>query len=207
MKKWDFNWDYWDRRIDGYYPAKNTPRMTNEFHRPDWHSYFMGLAIMASHRSIDPATKHGCLLVDEHNRVISTGYNSYLAGLNHEDLPNCRVDENYPSTKQSNKYRWMRHAEENMLLQNPTDIKTITNPRIYVTGRPCIQCAEILISAGIFHWIMLEKNDRWGAKSLEDDLYGDAQDFLWLTKKKNVKMEWMMFDQKDFQWVKEAFSL
>lgn len=207
MVKWPFNWDYWDRFIDGYYPAKDTPKIQSSFTVPDWDQYFMSIAILASARSKDPTTHHGSVLVDEFNRVVSIGYNSYLAGLDHEKLPNCRVDENYPATKQRNKYRWMRHAEANMLSQAPVDIKPMQNLRVYVSGRPCFPCLDFLIHSGIRHIIMLERNDRWGSKSLEDDPYGDAQDFLWLAKEKNVKLEWLMFHPQDFNWIKEAFQL
>ena len=207
MQKWKFDWNYWERKIDGYWPAKNTPKVEFNFNRPEWDNYFMSAAILASKRSADPATQCGCVLVDKFNRIISTGYNSYRSGLPHDKLPNCRVDENHPSTKQKNKYRWMRHAEENMILQSPVDIRTLQEPRIYVIGRLCLECSQKVEAVGITHWIMLERGDRWGAKSLEDDPYGDAQDWLWFTQQKNIRLEWMMFDNNDFNWIKEAFSI
>jgi deoxycytidylate deaminase len=43
--------------------------------RPSWDEYFLALAEQISRRSPDPSTRHGCVLVDADNRVISTGYN------------------------------------------------------------------------------------------------------------------------------------
>ena len=208
MKKWSLDWNYWDRYLDDrYFPSKDTPWVASTHERPEWDVYLMGLAILASKRSSDPTTHHGAILADKYNRVISTGYNSPLAGLNPQDLPSCRVDENFPATKQRNKYRWMRHAEENMLLQAPVDLKSIVEPRVYITGRCCLPCSNLLISAGITHWILLEKGDQWGQNGLLQDTHGETQDWLWLVKKKNINVEWMLYDQKDFQWVKEAFNL
>lgn len=207
MKKWCFDWNYWNRKIDNYYPAKNTPRVDSKFERPDWDTYFMGLAIMASKRSADPTTQHGSVIVAKDNRIISTGYNSYLAGLDHEDLPNCRYDPDFPNSQQANKYRWIQHSEDNAIDNSMIDLRTTPDTRIYITGRPCLNCAQRLIRSKITHWIMLERGDRWGCQSLESDPYGDAQDWLWLTLQRDVQMEWMLYDQKDFQWVKEAFNL
>ena len=41
----------------------------------DWDLYFMKIARAVSIRSPDLHTKHGCVLVDSRNRIISTGYN------------------------------------------------------------------------------------------------------------------------------------
>lgn len=181
MQKWDFDWSYWDRILMDYDPKNSSKRIEDNRVIPDWDEYFIRLAKFVSVRSKDIHTQHGAVLTDKHNKIISTGYNSYIGGLNDNEMPNNRPD----------KYKWMRHAEENTILQSPTHIRNLEDPRIYITGRCCLNCAQLLISSGINHWIFLEDGSRWGVKSLEDDVWGDAKDFLWLVKTKKIHIEWI----------------
>lgn len=197
MRKWDFDWSYWFRQIENYSPWKNVINLPTKFDRPSWDNYFMSMAMLTAQRSCDISTKHGAVLVDRHNRVISTGYNSYLPGLPDEQMPNNRPD----------KYDWMIHAEDNMINQAGIDLISTPDLRVYITGRPCYPCLGRLINARIFHIIMLEDDGRWGAKSLETDPYKDADKWLWLANRKDLKMEWIKFEQGDHDWIKRAFSL
>lgn len=197
MMQWHFDWNFWFRRIENYTPWKNTVRLEQPIDRPSWNNYFMSMAILTAQRSCDISTKHGCILVDKNNRVVSTGYNSYLPGLPDDQMPNNRPD----------KYDWFIHAEDNMINQAPIDLLSAKDLRVYVSGRPCYPCLTKLINARIFHIIMLEDDGRWGAKSLENDPYGDTEKFLWLAHYKDVKLEWIKFDQKDHEWIRKAFSL
>ena len=47
----------------------------------NWDEYFMLQAIMASFKSKDPATKVGCVFVDQNNHQITFGYNGFVAGI------------------------------------------------------------------------------------------------------------------------------
>ena len=44
--------------------------------RPDWDTYFMNIAYDVANRSPDPRKKVGAVIVDDLNRIISTGYNA-----------------------------------------------------------------------------------------------------------------------------------
>ena len=48
--------------------------------RLSWNSYFFKLCYLVSERSPDAQTKHGAVIVDKENRIISTGYNGFPAG-------------------------------------------------------------------------------------------------------------------------------
>eukprot|EP00923_Selenidium_pygospionis_P002475 GHVN01003824.1.p1 GENE.GHVN01003824.1~~GHVN01003824.1.p1 ORF type:complete len:181 (-),score=12.13 GHVN01003824.1:148-651(-) len=52
----------------------------DEWCRPHWDTYFMRLAFMASSRSNCMKRRVGAVLVNIHNRVMSTGYNGTVAG-------------------------------------------------------------------------------------------------------------------------------
>jgi len=102
----------------------------------DWDNYFMNIANCVSQRSPDPNTKHGCVIVDQNNRVLSTGYNGPVKG-----FPNSKVDFTRP-----NKYTWMIHAEDNAVLFARCDLSGAT---AYITGHPCAPCFRRLVQAGI----------------------------------------------------------
>ena len=102
----------------------------------DWDSYFMQIAEVISVRSTDPNTKHGCVLVDKNNRIISTGYNGPIKGLDHSIV----------ELKRPEKYNWMIHAEDNAVLFSKCDLDGCT---AYITGHPCADCFRRLAQAGV----------------------------------------------------------
>lgn len=104
--------------------------------RPSWDEYFLVMAEQVSRRSPDPSTKHGCVLVDTDNRVISTGYNGPIAGLPNDVVPLERPD----------KYDWFIHAEDNAVAFARCDLRGAT---AYVTGAPCAPCFRRLLQVGI----------------------------------------------------------
>ena len=101
----------------------------------DWDQYFLKIADVVSQRSPDPNTKHGCVLVDKNNRVLSTGYNGPIHGLPHELI----------EWERPQKYLWMIHAEDNAVTFSKCDL---TDSTAYITGRPCVPCLRRLIQAG-----------------------------------------------------------
>lgn len=102
----------------------------------DWDRYFLNIAEAVSKRSPDPNTKHGCVLVDKNNRVLSTGYNGPIQGLPSELL----------EWERPQKYLWMIHAEDNAVTFSKCDL---TDSTAYITGRPCVPCLRRLVQAGV----------------------------------------------------------
>lgn len=103
----------------------------------DWESYFIAMCDVVSRRSKDPATQHGAVLVDEHHRVISTGYNG-----------GCRkIDDSLIDWDRPNKYHYVIHAEENSLwTAERNDLEGCT---LYVTGPPCSRCMLRIAHSGV----------------------------------------------------------
>lgn len=104
--------------------------------RPKWTDYFLGLAKVASQRSHDIQTQHGCVITDQHNRILGLGYNGFPRKLKDNLLPNTRPE----------KYAWMIHAEKNAL--SNCVIKP-ENGVAYVTGQCCNDCIMALWQNGI----------------------------------------------------------
>lgn len=110
-----------------------------------WIDYFLGLAFVASQKSHDIHTQHGCIITDSNNRILGLGYNGFPRGLDDEALPKTRPE----------KYDWMIHAERNALSNctiRPED------GIAYVTGQCCNDCIMALWQEGIKTVVMADNH-------------------------------------------------
>jgi dCMP deaminase len=113
--------------------------------RPNWTNYFLGLAKVASQRSHDQHTQHGCVITDQDHRILGVGYNGFPKGLNDKDLPTHRPD----------KYFWMVHSERNAL---SNCVVRPDNGIAYVTGQCCNDCIIALWQEGIKTVYMIDNH-------------------------------------------------
>jgi dCMP deaminase len=105
----------------------------------NWDVYYLTIAFAVARRSIDPSTKHGCVIVSNDNRVLATGYNGAIKGADDASLPTSRPQ----------KYFVFIHAEENALLAYSGSQQDIIGARAYVTGQPCHKCLRMMIQKGL----------------------------------------------------------
>lgn len=108
--------------------------------RPSWNTYFMSIALLLSTRSSCTRLKVGCVIVSgtvNKNRIIAAGYNGFLAGLPH-------VSKMRDGHEQATV-----HAEQNAVADAARRGVSIQNSIVYITHYPCINCAKILLAAGI----------------------------------------------------------
>ena len=113
-----------------------------------WDEYFMGVALLAAERSKDPSTQVGACIVDENNRILSTGYNGFPKGCSDDEFPWNRNEE-----EGETKYPFVVHAELNAILN--TRGKSLVGSKVYVGLFPCNECAKAIIQAGIGEVIYL----------------------------------------------------
>jgi dCMP deaminase len=100
------------------------------------HEYFINLARAVAQKSKDPSSQVGAVIVDQDNRVVSTGYNGMVAG----------ADESFFTWVRPMKYHLVIHAELNAVLYARRELKGC---RIYVTHGPCENCLKHVLQAGI----------------------------------------------------------
>ena len=143
----------------------------------NWHDHFMNLAMMVANKSKDPSTKVGAVIVDQGNRIISTGFNGFARGVadNAERLADRAFK--YPATL---------HAELNAVIFAQRDL---TNHRIYVWPmEPCAHCTAALIQAGITEIYTRtpteDQLERWGesfeiARRMREDPGVNLELFYW----------------------------
>ncbi len=108
--------------------------------RPDWDSYFLKIAFAVSERSTCDRAFVGCVLVLD-KRILTTGFNGSPSGQPHcDDVGHLLVEGHCVRTI---------HAETNAIIQAALHGVSTRGCTCYVTHFPCINCAKVLINAGI----------------------------------------------------------
>ena len=116
--------------------------------RPDWDTYFMDMAVLASRRSSCLRRAVGAVLVKD-RRLLATGYNGVPSGVTHCEVTGClREKLNVPSGERHELCRGL-HAEQNAIIQAAFHGVSIRDAILYCTNLPCIICAKMLINAGV----------------------------------------------------------
>ncbi|MCK9444751.1 MAG: deaminase [Tissierellaceae bacterium] len=109
--------------------------------RKPWKEYFMEIAEIVATRGTCDRAYVGCLLVNDDNRIVSTGYNGSVAGNPHcDDVGHTMRDGHCIATI---------HAEMNALLYCAKEGIPVKGCTAYVTHFPCLNCTKSLIQAGI----------------------------------------------------------
>lgn len=114
----------------------------------DWDEYFMAVAALAAKRSKDPHTQVGACIVNQQNKIVSTGYNGFPIGCSDDEFP-WRREGDFGTTK----YAYVCHAELNAILNNSG--QPLQGCRIYVVLFPCNECAKAIIQTGISEVVYL----------------------------------------------------
>ena len=119
-----------------------------ENQRPDWNTYFKEIVKLCATRSPCHRLQVGCLIVKD-NRIISQGYNGFLAGCPHH------------SVIRDNHEMMTIHAEVNALCDCAKRGVQCNNATAYITHYPCINCTKSLLASGIskIYYINDYKND------------------------------------------------
>ena len=118
--------------------------------RPSWDEYFMNIARLVATRSTCSRRQVGSVIV-RGKYILATGYNGAPSGLAHciDDESLCiRKRLNVPSGQRAELCRAL-HAEQNAIIQAAFHGVSTMDASIYVTHRPCLICAKMVINAGI----------------------------------------------------------
>lgn len=110
-----------------------------------WDRFFIEMAMFVAKKSKDPSTKVGCVLVGEHNQVLSVGYNGFPRGVGGDDDPNGKRWE------RPIKYQFVEHAERNAIYNAARSGVSLDGAKAYLNWEPvpCADCTRGLIQSGI----------------------------------------------------------
>ncbi len=112
-----------------------------------WDDYFMTMVYLVASRSKDTRTHIGAVIVGPRKEVRSTGYNSFVRGLDDSILARQEKEE---------KQFWFAHAERNAI-DNAQGGLSLVGCIIYTNGIPCMDCSRGIIQVGIKE-VVVDKN-------------------------------------------------
>ncbi len=106
---------------------------------------YLAMARIWSHNSYCKRRQVGALIV-KNKMIISDGYNGTPSGFENE----CEDENN--KTK-----AYVLHAEANAITKVAHSNNSSDGATLYVTSSPCIECAKLIIQAGIKRVVFSEK--------------------------------------------------
>lgn len=138
---------------------ENSFRLIEQYHKEyeekqlGWDLYFLGLAKYISTKSKDPSTKVGAVIVDDKNRLVSTGWNG---------LPQKVFDKPEYLNNREIKYKKIIHGEINAIIFAS---RSLNNCTLYTYPfMPCCPCSSVVIQTGITRVVAPRSdNPRWQA--------------------------------------------
>lgn len=108
-------------------------------------SRYLRMARIWAENSYCIRRKVGALVVKD-NAIISDGYNGTPSGFENK----CEDDNNVT-------YPYVLHAEANAITKLARSSNNSDGSTLYVTASPCIECAKLIIQAGIKRVVYGEK--------------------------------------------------
>ena len=117
----------------------------------------MSMAYLVASKSKDERTHIGAVVVGKDNEIKSTGYNSFVRGLN---------DNISERQEKPEKFYWMEHAERNAIYNATLNGTSLKGCKMYTNGIPCMDCARGVVQAGIVEVIVdkiwtEENGEKW----------------------------------------------
>ena len=115
-----------------------------------WDVRYLNLAKEVSTWSKDPSSKIGAIAVGSKGQVLSQGYNGFPRGI---------FDGGARLKDRELKYKYIVHAEQNLIYNATYNGVSLDGATLYVTGLPvCSECAKGVIQVGIKRVVMPEQD-------------------------------------------------
>jgi len=134
-----------------------------------WDKRYMEMARLVATWSKDPSSKIGAVAVSPKGQVLSTGYNGF---------PRNIEDTDERLTDRSLKYKYIVHAEKNVIYNATYNGVALDGATIYVSGLPCCdQCALGITQVGVKRVVMDgdPTNPRWAESwELSKSIFNEA---------------------------------
>lgn len=120
-----------------------------------WTYRYIELARQVSTWSKDPSAQIGAVAIGSAGQVLSQGYNGFPRGIN---------DTSDRYSNRTEKYKFIVHAEMNMIYNATHNGVSLKDSTVYVYGLPvCAECCKGLIQTGVKKIISYVPGDdsRW----------------------------------------------
>jgi dCMP deaminase len=147
--------------------------------RKHWHHRYLGLAREVASWSKDPSRKIGAIAVGSKGQVLAQGYNGFPRGISDDEI---RLND------RELKYKFVVHAEMNLIYNATYNGVSLDGSTVYVTGLPvCSECAKGLIQVGVKRVVMAKLDET-------PPMWKESFDFT--TKLfDEAKVQWMIIDE------------
>lgn len=145
----------------------------------EWGNRYLSLAKEISTWSKDPSRKIGAVAVGEKGQILAQGYNGFPRGI---------LDSADRYNDRSVKYKYVVHAEMNVIYNATFNGVSLNGARLFVYGLPvCSECAKGIIQVGIQAVTIFSEetvpdiwNDSWATTQ---SMFKEANVFaLWIKK-------------------------
>lgn len=133
--------------------------------RPSNDQYYAKMVKLVATRGTCVRRKVGCILVDDHKRVLATGFNGVAPGQPHCSEGNECAAAKAPSGSLLSECR-ASHAEQAALL-HCSDVNKIAT--VYVTVSPCSDCTKLLLLTSCQRIVFLEEYPHTLARTWWED--------------------------------------
>ncbi|MDR2480824.1 MAG: cytidine/deoxycytidylate deaminase family protein [Spirochaetaceae bacterium] len=152
--------------------------MTENYQRPDWDEYFMGICDAISRRATCDRGRSGAVIVKE-NRLLVAGYVGAPTGLPHCDEAGHQLKKvTHEDGRVTTHCVRTVHAEQNAICQAAKYGVSINGATLYCKMTPCRTCAMLIISCGIIRVVCQKR-------------YHDAEDSEVMFKQAGVMFEYI----------------
>jgi dCMP deaminase len=141
---------------------------------PSYQETFFNIALDWAKKSSDSRTKVGCVIANNDNEIVVTGYNGPIRDVDDTLIPNIHPD----------KYPFYIHGEHNAVLNAARQGRSTKGCNCYVTLHPCHSCCQILYQAGIKNVFYLSGNMYKDRKFHSEEQLELIEHFKELTKGK-----------------------
>ena len=106
-----------------------------------WRDRYLNLAKHISTWSKDPSRQIGAVAVGSKGQILAQGFNGFPRGIS---------DSDYRLTDREEKYKYVVHAEMNVIYNASFNGVSLDGADLYVYGLPvCNECAKGIIQVGI----------------------------------------------------------
>ena len=123
--------------------------MSEQYIRPNWDEYFMGIMEAVAKRATCDRGRSGCVVVRD-NHILTTGYVGAPPGLPHCDEVGHQMKATiHEDGHQSQHCVRTTHAEENAIIQAARIGVSLLGATMYSRMTPCAVCAKSIIGVGI----------------------------------------------------------
>lgn len=128
-----------------------------EYKKPSWDEYFINIMHEVAKRGSCDRGRSGALIVKD-NRILTTGYVGAPKGLPECDKVGHLIKEfiKPDGSKTENCIR-TTHAEQNAIIQAALHGVSTNGATLYCRMEPCLDCAKMIINAGIKRVVCLRK--------------------------------------------------